>query len=140
MGGKLLEARTLLPILPLAIGVLTGLSCTAVQEPASQERYAPERVTRTAYDQAASLLSQNVQGTVKNAEVAPRWIGERDEFWYERDTLVDALIEADRDFDLLLLPNRDHFFTHEPYFIRRRWDYFVRHLLGAEPPAGYSLP
>ena len=55
-------------------------------------------------------------------------------------TLVDALIEADRDFDLLLLPNRDHFFTHEPYFIRRRWDYFVRHLLGAEPPAGYSLP
>lgn len=41
---------------------------------------------------------------------------------------------------VLLLPNRDHFFTHEPYFIRRRWDYFVRHLLGAEPPAGYSLP
>ena len=25
-------------------------------------------------------------------------------------------------------------------FIRRRWDYFVRHLLGADPPAGYSLP
>jgi hypothetical protein len=21
-----------------------------------------------------------------------------------------------------------------PYFVRRRWDYFVRHLLGAEPP------
>ena len=23
--------------------------------------------------------------------------------------------------------------------IRRRWDYFVRYLLGAEPPAGYEL-
>jgi hypothetical protein len=23
--------------------------------------------------------------------------------------------------------------------VRRRWDYFVRHLLGAEPPAGYEL-
>ena len=55
-------------------------------------------------------------------------------------TLIDALIDANRDFDLLLLPNRDHFFTQEPYFIRRRWDYFVRHLLGAEPPSGYSFP
>jgi hypothetical protein len=23
--------------------------------------------------------------------------------------------------------------------LRRRWDYFVRHLLGAEPPQGYEL-
>ena len=73
-GGKLL--------LPLALGLLAGLSCTAVEE----NRYAPESVTRAAYDQAASLLSQNVQGTVRNAEVVPHWIGERDEFWYERDT------------------------------------------------------
>ena len=47
--------------------------------------------------------------------------------------LVDALIKADKDFDLLVLPNRNHGFTLEPYFIRRRWDYFVRHLLGEEP-------
>ena len=26
------------------------------------------------------------------------------------------------------------------YMIRRRFDYFVRHLLGAEPPAEYVLP
>ena len=27
------------------------------------------------------------------------------------------------------------------YFLlmRRRWDYFVRHLMGAEPPAGYQI-
>ena len=27
----------------------------------------------------------------------------------------------------------------EPYMMRRRWDYFVTHLMGAEPPAGYEL-
>jgi len=25
------------------------------------------------------------------------------------------------------------------YMTRRRWDYFVRHLLGAEPPAGHRI-
>ena len=53
--------------------------------------------------------------------------------------VVDALIEANKDFDLLMLPNRGHGFGNEPYMMRRRWDYFVRHLLGAEPPAGYEI-
>ena len=26
-----------------------------------------------------------------------------------------------------------------PYFRRRRWDYFVQHLMGARPPAGYQI-
>jgi hypothetical protein len=33
-----------------------------------------------------------------------------------------------------MFPNRRHGFGNEPYMMRRRWDYFVRHLLGAEPP------
>ncbi len=53
--------------------------------------------------------------------------------------LVDALIAANKDVDVLPLPNRRHGFGGEPYMIRRRWDYFVRYLLGAEPPAGYRL-
>jgi dipeptidyl-peptidase-4 len=53
--------------------------------------------------------------------------------------LVDELIKANKDFDLLLLPNRHHGYAAEPYMIRRRWDYFVRNLLGAEPPQGYEL-
>jgi dipeptidyl aminopeptidase/acylaminoacyl peptidase len=54
--------------------------------------------------------------------------------------LADALIEANKDFDLIVLPNADHtaYFT-SPYLIRRKWDYFVRHLLGAEPPVNYSI-
>ncbi len=50
-------------------------------------------------------------------------------------SLVEALIEANKDFDLLVLPNRSHRFADDPYFTRIRWDYFVRHLRGENPPA-----
>lgn len=53
--------------------------------------------------------------------------------------LVDALIKANKDFDLLLMPNGNHDAYKTPYFIRRKWDYFVRHLKGAEPPHGYRI-
>jgi dipeptidyl-peptidase-4 len=53
--------------------------------------------------------------------------------------VVNELIKANKDFDLLMLPNRGHGFGNEAYMIRRRWDYFVRYLQGAEPPAGYEL-
>ncbi len=52
--------------------------------------------------------------------------------------LVDKLIEANKDFDLIWAPNRAHS-LNEPYFIRRRWDHFVRHLLGKEPPKEYEI-
>ncbi len=53
--------------------------------------------------------------------------------------LIDRLIEHNKDFDLLVLPNRNHGYAREPYVIRRRWDYFVEHLLGVEPPKEYRL-
>jgi dipeptidyl aminopeptidase/acylaminoacyl peptidase len=53
--------------------------------------------------------------------------------------VVDALIQANKDFDLLMLPNRGHGFGNESYMVRRRWDYFVRNLLDAEPPRAYEL-
>ena len=55
--------------------------------------------------------------------------------------LVDALIAANKDFDLILFPNARHglFGDAYNYMTRRRWDYFVRHLLGAEPPPGYRM-
>jgi dipeptidyl-peptidase-4 len=58
---------------------------------------------------------------------------------YNTMLVVDELIKANKDFDLLLLPNRKHGFGNEPYMVRRRWDYFVRYLLGAEPPKEYEL-
>lgn len=53
--------------------------------------------------------------------------------------LADALIKANKDFDMLLLPNRNHGFSSDLYFTRRRWDYLVQHLLGMTPPEGYSI-
>ena len=53
--------------------------------------------------------------------------------------VADALIKANKDFDLLMLTNRTHGFGNEPYMVRRRWDYFVKYLLGAEPPKEYEF-
>lgn len=53
--------------------------------------------------------------------------------------LVDALIAHNKDFDLMVFPNRDHGYANEPYKLRITWDYFVRHLLGAEPPRGFRI-
>ncbi|HEX3316371.1 MAG TPA: DPP IV N-terminal domain-containing protein, partial [Gemmataceae bacterium] len=48
--------------------------------------------------------------------------------------VVDALIKARKDFDLLVVPGAGHGAGGSPYGIRRRNDFFVRHLLGVEPP------
>ena len=53
--------------------------------------------------------------------------------------VVDALIKANRTFDMLILPNLNHGAGGDPYSIRRRWDYFVEHLIGAEPPEDYRI-
>jgi len=54
--------------------------------------------------------------------------------------VVDALIKANKDFDLLMLPNQAHGYgTMSNYMARRRWDYFVKNLMGAEPPKEYEL-
>jgi dipeptidyl aminopeptidase/acylaminoacyl peptidase len=52
--------------------------------------------------------------------------------------VVDALIKANKSFDFLILPNRAHD-LNEPYVVRRRWDYFVEHLMGAEPPRNFRI-
>jgi dipeptidyl-peptidase 4 len=47
--------------------------------------------------------------------------------------VVDALIKADKDFDLLVVPGGGHGIAEAPYGNRRRQDFLVRHLLGVEP-------
>ena len=54
--------------------------------------------------------------------------------------VIDALIKANKDFDLLIIPNARHGYgSAGNYMMRRRWDYFVRNLLGAEPPKEYRI-
>ena len=54
--------------------------------------------------------------------------------------VVDALIKANKDFDLLMIPNARHGYGSASYYMmRRRWDYFVRYLMGAEPPKEFEI-
>jgi len=87
-------------------------------------------------DQANQNIAKNLKGHLLLAH------GTLDDNVPPYSTLlvVDALIKANKDFDLLLLPNRRHGYGDAaPYMMRRRWDYFVRYLQGAEPPKEYQL-
>ncbi|HLR76098.1 MAG TPA: prolyl oligopeptidase family serine peptidase, partial [Balneolaceae bacterium] len=54
--------------------------------------------------------------------------------------VVQALVEANKDFDLIVYPNARHGYGRNYYYqMRRRWDYFVRHLAGKEPPHEYQI-
>jgi len=90
----------------------------------------------TNYDnQANQLLAKNLKGKLLLAH------GTMDDNvpMYNTLLVVNELIAANKDFDLILFPNRSHGFGNEPYMMRRRWDYFVKHLLGAEPPEPYEF-
>jgi dipeptidyl aminopeptidase/acylaminoacyl peptidase len=97
-----------------------------VRTPDGSDNYAPE---------ANQLLAQNLKGKLLLAH------GTMDDNVPPNNTLlvVDALIRANKDFDLLMLPNRRHGFGNEAYMVRRRWDYFVKNLLGVEPPKEYPI-
>ena len=111
------------------------------------ERFHAWPVDDTGYaEQANAPLAGNLRGKLLLAH------GDMDDNVHPANTmqLVDALIAANKDFDLLILPNRDHGFVDagkgkdalkrvDPYFLRRRWDYFVEHLQGGQPPAGFVL-
>jgi len=59
---------------------------------------------------------------------------------YNSYLVVDALVKANKDFDLVIFPNAGHGFGADSfYMMRRRWDYFVKHLMGAEPPKEYNI-
>ena len=77
-----------------------------------------------------------------NATLAPRLQGKLMLIVGEMDQNVDpastmqvagALVKANKDFDLLVIPGTGHGAADTPYGNRRRQDFFVRHLLGVEP-------
>ncbi|TXE09074.1 prolyl oligopeptidase family serine peptidase [Gelidibacter salicanalis] len=49
--------------------------------------------------------------------------------------LAEALVNADKDFDLLIFPSQRHGYQGKVrnYFTKKRWNYFVEHLKGEEP-------
>ena len=93
--------------------------------------------TKTNYDnQANQLLAKNLKGKLLLAH------GNLDNNVPPYNTLlvVDELIKANKDFDLIIFPNKRHGFGDQNnYFMRRKWDYFVKNLKGIEPPKNFSL-
>jgi dipeptidyl-peptidase 4 len=63
------------------------------------------------------------------------FVGEKDENVDPASTfqVVNALIKADKDFDLVVMTGSGHGAAESAYGQRRRADFFVRHLLGVEP-------
>lgn len=54
--------------------------------------------------------------------------------------VVEALINANKDFDMILYPNKRHGYGNMTnYMTRKRWDYFVTHLLNAKPAEGFKI-
>ena len=89
-----------------------------------------DAVSSTNYDsQANQLLVKNLQGKLLLAH------GLMDTNVHPSNTLlvVEALIEAEKEFDLLILPNFSHGFSLSRYFMLKRWNYFVEHLLHINP-------
>jgi len=92
-----------------------------VRRPDGSDNYAPE---------ANQPLAKNLKGKLLLAH------GTLDDNVPPDNTMlvVDALIKADKDFDLLLLPNQAHGYgSMSNYMMRRRWDYFVTNLLAPAP-------
>lgn len=105
-------------------------------QPVSVNHGSHESSVSTNYNnQANQLLVENLQGKLLLAH------GMLDTNVHPSSTLlvVEALIEADKDFDLLVLPNTGHGFGNRRYFMKRRWDYFVENLKGVKPPADFQF-
>ena len=49
--------------------------------------------------------------------------------------LAEALVKANKEFDMLIFPSQRHGYSGDygRYFTRKKWNYFVEHLLGARP-------
>ena len=59
---------------------------------------------------------------------------------YNTYLVADALVKANKDFDLIIFPNARHGYGADSYYMmRRRWDYFVKNLLGVEPPKEFKI-
>jgi dipeptidyl aminopeptidase/acylaminoacyl peptidase len=60
---------------------------------------------------------------------------------YNTYLVADALIKANRQFDMFIIPNAGHGYGPAGnYIMVRRWNYFVKYLLDADPPRDYVIP
>jgi dipeptidyl aminopeptidase/acylaminoacyl peptidase len=91
---------------------------------------------KTNYDnQASELLAKNLKGRLMLV------VGSIDNNVPPSNTylMVNALMNANKNFSMLVVPNeRHHYGAHTPYVTRRCWDFFVRYLAGNTPPLEFD--
>jgi dipeptidyl aminopeptidase/acylaminoacyl peptidase len=59
---------------------------------------------------------------------------------YNTLLVIQALEKANKDYDLIVFPESHHGYgQYSLYMMRRRWDYFVKNLLGVTPPKEYQI-
>ncbi|HEX7324861.1 MAG TPA: DPP IV N-terminal domain-containing protein [Rhodanobacteraceae bacterium] len=90
----------------------------------------------TNYDnQASELLAQNLKGHLmlvagaidNNVPPANTYL------------MVNALMKANKNFQMLIVPDEHHHYgTHTPYITRRMFDFFVTYLAGNTPPHEFA--
>jgi dipeptidyl aminopeptidase/acylaminoacyl peptidase len=98
-----------------------------VKNPDGTDNYSVEATQNFAAGLKGHLLL--IHGTMDN-NVPP----------YNTLLVADALIKANKEFDMLLIPNAGHGYgAASDYVMRRRWDYFVKYLLNADPPRDYVI-
>jgi len=100
------------------------------------DAYCDEVKMEAARDRSLAAASSKLTGTLLLIS------GEMDENVHLSQTmsLANALIRANRDFDLLIVPNEGHgVLLSSGYTQRRVWDFLVRHLLGETPPKQFAL-
>jgi len=91
-------------------------------------------------DSYESQANQLVAGSLRGKLLLAHGAMDNNVPIYNTYLVVDALIKANKDFDLIVYPHARHGFgVDNNYMMRRRWDYFVKHLLGAEPPQEYQI-
>jgi len=87
-------------------------------------------------DQANQNFAKDLQGHLMLVH------GTMDDNVPPNNTLLvaEALMKANRSFDMLMVPNVHHGYAEmSQYITRRRWDYFVTWLAGGVPPVNYQL-
>lgn len=86
--------------------------------------------------QANEMYAKNLKGKLMLAH------GLMDDNVPPSNTLlvIEALEKANKDYDLVIFPNSRHGYGPlSIYMMRKRWDYFVRNLLGKIPPKEYQF-
>ncbi|MGH9486576.1 MAG: prolyl oligopeptidase family serine peptidase [Terriglobales bacterium] len=100
-------------------------------------------VTPTGVDDETNYTGQSNESVAKNLKGhLMLTVGTSDNNVPMNNTLlvVEALEKANKNFKLILYPNAHHgYANYSPYQMRQRWDFFVRYLLGAQPPHEFQM-